>query len=413
MMRHTIASLSLLLLGCGSGHGAANRPELAEKWFVRSQGHLQRGEINLAVEAAGKAIEAGAGDDEATLYAASLALARLEYAEAIRLSGTVTTTAARALRGRAYWYDGKLDQAAAELEQVLADPEAQDEWAKGIVRLARDGAGRTPFQISSATVATVDLVRVHPTIPFMVLPLEIDGESALTLVSTSVGEMTVDKAYRPEPSWVSIRVGGRLEMRDVPAASQDLSALSKQVGAPIRALVGVQVLRRLNATLDFSGRQFVARSYSPPPPPGGARLDVFYLRGGGLMLPIQLGGSEESKSALLVDTQVPFPLALDEGGFARAGVPLSSLSTFASDSSGRLKEGSLPGIKLAMYEVTKVPAVFGMPIQDIERAVRQDIDGLVGASLIAQFRFTFAEGGRTVWLEEDATRGRSSNPEGG
>jgi len=40
----------------------------------------------------------------------------------------------------------------------------------------------------------------------MLVPVEIDGEQALALVSTGTAEVTLDSNSRKEPSWVSLRL---------------------------------------------------------------------------------------------------------------------------------------------------------------------------------------------------------------
>ncbi len=50
-------------------------------------------------------------------------------------------------------------------------------------------------------------------------------------------------------------------MRDVPALAKDLSGISKQVNAPIKILLGVNLLRHLRPTIDSrKGSQFIVRA---------------------------------------------------------------------------------------------------------------------------------------------------------
>ena len=104
------------------------------------------------------------------------------------------------------------------------------------------------------------------------------------MVATGTAEVTLDSAMRKEPSLVSLRFGGKIEVKDVPAMVQDLSGLSRQMNAPIKALLGVNLLRHANVTFDFIGGQFVVRTFSPPVPPNATRVPVFYVKGGGMVL---------------------------------------------------------------------------------------------------------------------------------
>ena len=70
----------------------------------------------------------------------------------------------------------------------------------------------------------------------------------------------------------------------MPALSQDLSAITRQFGVPIKALIGAQLLRHAHATFDRRGDQFVVRRQDAPAPPDASRVPLYYLRGGGMLL---------------------------------------------------------------------------------------------------------------------------------
>src|SRR5262249_22575860 len=233
------------------------RPADAEKWFRRAQTNFAEGDFEEAHDSAQKALTMVPEDVEVKTLAGQVALASLDYAETLRLLKGVRTSEAAGLRGRALWYKGDLDAAADELEAMLNDPDVKDDWAKSTAKLARRGQGRTPFGISGSLLAVVEMVHVSPIAPYFVVPLEIDGEAALAMPATGSAEVVLDSATRAEPSWVQLRFAQRLEVHDVPALAQDLSGVSKELGAPIKALIGVNLLRHLNATIDYEGHQFV------------------------------------------------------------------------------------------------------------------------------------------------------------
>jgi hypothetical protein len=283
---------------------------------------------------------------------------------------------------------------------MLNDPEVKDEWAKSTSKLARRGAGRAPFDIKGGLLGAVEMVVVSPIAPYFVVPLEIDGESALAMIATGTGEVVVDSATRPEPSWVSLRFD-RLEVRDVPALPQDLSGISKEIGAPIKAMLGVNLLRHLNATFDFSGHQFVARSFVPPPPPRATRLDLHYARGGGMIVRSTLGGDNGPHAALMVDTHRPFAVALDEAGWKKAGVDPTQLHVIPGDPEQKLRDGVVPLMKLGAFDLKNRSGLYGIPLADLERATAIDLDGIIGSGLLYLYRCTFADGGRILWIEDD------------
>jgi hypothetical protein len=257
---------------------------------------------------------------------------------------------------------------------------------------------------------------VSPVAPYFVIPIEIDGESALAMLATGSAEVVLDSATRPEPSWVSLRLGQRLEVHDVPALAQDLSGVSKEVGAPIKALLGVNLLRHLNSTIDYEGRQFVARTYAPPPPPSATRLNLHYVRGGGMVVRGTMGGEKGPGAALLVDTSRPFPLALDAGGWKKAGSTVESLKLVAGDPEQKLREGTVPLLRLGAFDVPRVLGIHGVPVADLEKVMGVDLDGVMGAGLLYQFRCTFGDAGRVLWIEDDTEMTRMmsqpSPPEG-
>lgn len=394
----------LLLAACsGAVSQGAARPQAAEKWFVRAQQEFRSADVENARDAVAKALAIVPGDPDVRLLAARISLARLDYAETLRLLKGVKGSEAAGLRGRAYWYKGDLEAAADALEAMLDDPDVVDEWAKSIAKLARRGAGRVPFALSGGLLAQVEMPHVSPYAPFFVVPVEIDGESALAMVSTGTGEVVLDSATRPEPSWISLRFGKRLEVHDVPALSQDLSGLSKQMGAPIKALLGINLLRHLNATIDYGGRQFVVRTFSPPPPPNATRVDVYYVRGGGMILRSGLSSDKEVRGPLLIDTSMSFPLALDKEGWQKAGFDIGALKPVEQDPEQKLKQGVVPVLRLGAYDIPKVPGVYGAPLTDVEKQLSLDVDGVIGAGLLAYFRISFADGGRVMYIEDDSS----------
>jgi hypothetical protein len=118
-----------------------------------------------------------------------------------------------------------------------------------------------------------------------------------------------------------------------------------------------------------------------------------------MVLRTNLGGKEGAESALLVDTAMQFPIALDDRGWQRAGISVSTLQPVAQGG-GRLKHGMLPRVLLGAFDIPQVPAVYGAPLEEFEKGLDVNLDGLAGAGLLAAFRVTLADGGRTLWLED-------------
>jgi hypothetical protein len=222
------------------------------------------------------------------------------------------------LRARALWYSGQVTEAADQLDALLADPAVKDPWAQGTVKLARQARDKSPFAIKGDMLAVMEMPRLQNTA--MVVPVELNGQPVLALLATGTPEVVIDSAGNRTPSWVTLRFGERIEVRDVPALTQDLSGLSRDLGAPIKLLIGTHLLRHLNATVDFLGRQFVVRTFDPPPPPAATKVPLSYIRGGGMALSSRLGRPEEEPPfTFLVDTASAFTIVLDDPAWKRAG----------------------------------------------------------------------------------------------
>ena len=411
-IRHLAAVIPLVaasLVGCpactpnADSPGAA-RPARAQKWYDRALDEYKHVDIDAAHDSARQALEIVPQDTEVKLLAARVALARLEFDRTLQLLDKVPGTEAASLRGRAHWYKGELEDTVRDLEIVLADPDTEDTWAKEIIKLAVDGAGaRTPFAVTTTNgrLETLELARVSG-VKLFVVSVKIDGDDALALVSTGNAEVMIDSTARRDPSWISLRFGERLEVRDVPALPKDLSDLSRRLGAPIKALIGSHLLRHLRVTLDHRGRQFVARSFDPTPPPVASRIDVHYMRGGGMVLTGGLGQDNGPRMPLFVDSSMGHSVALDAGGWKKVGIDVTKLPVLDNGAGDTLRSGSIPLFSLGTFKLPETPAVFGkmIPIQKVESELEVDIDGTLGAGVLADFRITFTEEGRVMWVEQ-------------
>jgi hypothetical protein len=198
---------------------------------------------------------------------------------------------------------------------------------------------------------------------------------------------------------VSLRFGRRLEVKDVPALTRDLSGLSRRVGAPIKLLLGVNLLRRLNVTFDFYASQFIVRAFAPPPPPEATALELSYIKGGGMVTRGRFGPDQTAPSAsFLIDTGVVFPLAMADSGWKKAGVDPTGFESVTGEAT--LKQGVLPRLMLGGFDLPRIPAISGLPLGDLEQGGGIHVDGVIGSALVAEFRASLVDQGRTMWIEE-------------
>lgn len=390
-----IAAILVSVAGCSAASNEAAWPPLSKKWFDRAEVSFHQGDVDDATLAIDNALRVDAHRPEIQLLAAKIALARLEFDRAIQLTDSLSSVQSLSIRGRALWYSDRIVEAADVLERLIADPEVRDPWAIDIAKLARRGTGRKPFTMTGGIVAVSEMPRIGRS---LLVPIELDGEPALAMVATGVPETVVDASHGADPKWVSLKFADSIEVKDVPAITKDLSGYSRQLNAPVKVLLGVNLLRRLHPTFDFLGGQFVVRNYEPPPPPTATTVGVHYVRGGGMLIRSTLGDPKSGKSgALLIDTTMELPVALDDGGWKKAGKNPKSLQ--AIPGSKNLSQGVLEMMTLGSLEVPGVPAVAGVPIAEIEKPIDMDLDGIVGAGLMLLFRVTLADKGRTMWLE--------------
>src|SRR6185437_3972679 len=145
--------------------------------------------------------------------------------------------------------------------------------------------------------------------------------------------------------------------------------ISKELGAPIKAVLGVNLLRHLNATFDYRGHQFVTRSFAPPPPPAATRLDLHYARGGAMVVQSEIGGDKGPHVALLVDTSRPFFVALDEAGWKKAGKTVADLKLLPGDPEQKLR-GDVISLNLGAFPIKNVSALYGIQFTDLEKATQ-------------------------------------------
>jgi hypothetical protein len=414
VLRSYFACAALLLAAAcgGPDPNAAGRAPVADKWLARAKAAYRGGDLDDASTAIDGALKAAPKDSETRLLGARIALAKLEYSEAVKLTEGLTGSDVKGIRGRAYWYAGDIEKAADELEEMLRDPLVKDNWAKEVAKLARRGQGRHPFAIEGAVVASVEMPQAGPA---LVVPCELEGERILALVATAMGELMIDSSSRKEPAWVNLRFGEKLEVKDVPALTIDLSNISRQLGAPIKALIGVNALRHMHVTFDRRGSQFVVRKDDAQAPPDASKVPLFYVRGGAMMMRAAVSNKDDGNALLFVDSSAFYPLALDDMMLKRSGADLASFRN-EPGAPPNWKLGMLPYFKLGTLDLPQVPAMQGAPLGEYKTNFDVDLGGVVGAGLLSAFRVTFGEDGRWLWLEVDpslmAAQGSPQGPQG-
>lgn len=394
------SAAALVACGPSSDSETPGRTPLADKWLIRADNSYKTGDFDDAQSSASAALDVAPKDPAIRILNAKLALSHLDWQRALKLTDGLQTSDAHSIRGRAHWYAGEIDEAADELEAETRDPQVKDPWAHQIANLARRGSGRHPFAMEGGLIADVEM---PPAGAALVVPCELEGERILAVVATASGEVILDSNTRREPAWVNLSFGDgqqRIEVKDVPALTEDLSPLTRQLGAPVKALLGVNLLRHMHATFDRRGDQFVVRKDDPPAPPDASRLPLWYVRGGGMLMRGTLARDE--KATFLVDSSQPYFIALSDPLWRGSG--LDQHATQADPTRTDVRGAPLPLMRLAGFELPQVPALSSGAITGVQSNVDLDLGGVIGASLISAFRVTFGDEGRFIWMEPDLTQ---------
>ena len=383
------------------------RSPAANQWLARAKASLRAGDFEDATESSRRAVLTAPKDDEVRIIGAKVALTELNFDEAIRLASGLPQSEARRLLARALWYKGSYETCADILEGLLQDPNVKDPWVNQVAKLARRAHGRTPFAMEGGYIAAIEIPRSigeASVMPLNVVPIELEGEQVLAVVSTGVSELVIDSTTRKDPEWVSVRFD-RIEVRDVPALTQDLSQLSRQVRVPIRALIGTNFLRHLNATIDRRGDQFIVRREEAHAPPEASRIPLWYPLGATIAMRASVTKNENYSSAFLVNTQLPVSLGLTTPEWKKAGFEMKALKEIPN--ADGLRTGILKSFRFAGFDLGGLPAFSGVPIDD---KYGIDFGGVIGSDLLMNFRITIGNEGRFAWVEPDPAMATSRPP---
>jgi hypothetical protein len=191
---------------------------------------------------------------------------------------------------------------------------------------------------------------------------------------------------------------GEAELGRVPFVTRDLAPIAEQLGTPILAVLGLDVLLRLRATLDGPGRRLLVRpgdDPGPPPPPGGVRFATF--SGSHLAVRARLGPTVGGY--VLVDSAGLFPLALVPEAVQALGVTAEDLEPVPGAPSPTVRQVALPQVGLGDVLLEQVPAIVGLAPADLGRAVGAPLAGLVGELVLTRFAVRLDPDGRRLWIE--------------
>ena len=184
---------------------------------------------------------------------------------------------------------------------------------------------------------------------------------SVRLIALDIDGTLLDSRWQlPEANRVAIAEATKrgIEVALVTGRRYDFALpIARQIGVPIKALIGAQLLRHTHATIDRRGDQFVVRKNEPAAPPDATRVPLWYVRGGGMLVRASVTPQSPEKSVLLVDTSSMFPIALEDALWKKAGVDLAKLTPAAG--AQNVKEGVIPMVKFAGFDLPQIPGVEG------------------------------------------------------
>ena len=113
------ALAAITVIACGGPDANSPRAPLADKWLTRAKAAYRSGDLEDATTSIDAALKASPKDPETRLLGTRIALAKLDYAETLKLSEGLVGSDVKGLRGRAYWYAGDIEKAA-EADRLTA-----------------------------------------------------------------------------------------------------------------------------------------------------------------------------------------------------------------------------------------------------------------------------------------------------
>jgi len=138
---------TVALTGCppsARGPGGVDRSPVIQKWLDRAKASYTAVDLDDASDSIKSALQISPNDVEVRTWGGRVALARLDFAETVRMLKGINTTDAAGCAGAPNGTAAEVDQAADELESMLQDPEVHDGWAKAIAAWRVAGAVANP-----------------------------------------------------------------------------------------------------------------------------------------------------------------------------------------------------------------------------------------------------------------------------
>ena len=364
---------------------------LAARWTGRGETAYAAGDFVRASEAFDRALQVEERTPRALVGKARCLIAQSKAADAAALLADIDDPDARAVRATALFLAD--DPAAASALEALAPTKG---FAKEALLVARALRGRRAYRIDGTRTSIPLLTQL----PLPAVPGGADGVSVHFLVDTGAFVTVLDSAVARR-----LRVEGPagvvgqldlqgLAIHDVPVVVRDLSGLSHGLRSPVTGVIGMELLARLHATIDYPAGWLALRADAPDVQPG-AGVRVPYAMVNGQYLTVRARANEAPAGAFLVSGGGTFAVALSDEGLRASGRDPASL-TREADGFARY---ALDKIRIGSLEVTEIPAVHFVFPEQLTAETGVHYAGALSHAFLAQWRLSFDSAAQMLVFE--------------
>lgn len=400
MQAFATIAVAALALGCGGPPSAATRAApLSQEARVAADGHAEEarlelvaGDLTAAGRIASQALQLDPEEPVAREVAARVALAEGRNHDAIAVLAEARRPRLVRLRARAHARRGEWARVAADLDSV-EEREPADGWAEAVLPVARAARRVNAYEISGDERATLPM---DTRAPVPVVEIAIDGRTVSALVATSADLTVVDDDLRASPGVASEIALGGLTLRNVPVLSRDLGTISETLGIPIEAVIGTDLMLRLETTIDGRERWVVFRRAGQEPPGDAARVPFVTFEGTFLAVPVALNGQPEAWFTL--DTSGLFPVALAPRTVEALGLRVEDLEPAPNAPSSDIRVTELATVRMGQMQMDGVPAVTGLVPADLSEAAGAPVGGMIGAAMVHQLVLILSPEARALFV---------------
>jgi hypothetical protein len=357
----------------------------------RARDAFERGDLEIAGGLIEEALAADPTDETVLAEFAAIELARGHDQRVAEALADATHRDLVLLRAKARFRLGDARGVVRDLES-FADEE-RDGWmevALAIARGAGDGAWWVAGGADRASLPTLS----GPPVP--VIEIAIDGEPVRALVSTATDLTVIDDRLAEEASLVERIELGPVTLGRVPALVRDLDPLERQLGTPIGAVIGLDVLRHFETTIDYAQHRVVLRREGTEVGQESSNARYATLAGSFLSVHAIMG---EVQGWLVIDTGGLFPIALSPNAVAALGLDLETLEAPPSAPAPDVRLTQIESLRVSDFELRGVPAVTGLVPRDLDALSGVALAGMLGAVTFNERKLVIAPASRRIHVE--------------